>query len=185
MALKPWISIPNIKIYLEIKFRPNRKILYFGGHFGFKMAAIANQRWISIRNIIIYLETKSRPNRRFLYFGGHFVLWLPWERRHFEFFSTPKSCHTLRWIFLQSFMKFDERNPKIFLIPLFCFHGNCGKVCPTDSDFFGLSRSTRCQASTLTYFSTCPFGQLTKKSTCPTQSFSCPKKLIENTKTRE
>jgi hypothetical protein len=23
-----------------------------------------------------------------------------------------KSCHTLRWIFLQSFMKFDERNPK-------------------------------------------------------------------------
>jgi hypothetical protein len=30
------------------------------------------------------------------------------------FFSTPKSCHTLRWIFLQSFMKFDERNPKLF-----------------------------------------------------------------------
>jgi hypothetical protein len=28
-------------------------------------------------------------------------------------FSTPKSCHTLRWIFLQSFMKFDERNPKM------------------------------------------------------------------------
>ena len=26
----------------------------------------------------------------------------------------------------------------------FCFHGNCSKVCPTDSDFFGLSRSTRC-----------------------------------------
>ena len=40
------------------------------------------------------------------------------------------------------------------------------------------------QASTLTYFSTCPFGQLTKKSTCPTQSFSCPKKLIKITKTR-
>jgi hypothetical protein len=34
-------------------------------------------------------------------------------------------------------------------------------------------------------FSTCPFGQLTKKSTCPTQSFSCPKKLIKITKTRE
>ena len=28
--------------------------------------------------------------------------------------------------------------------PFFYFHGNCGKVCPTDSDFFGLSRSTRC-----------------------------------------
>jgi hypothetical protein len=30
-----------------------------------------------------------------------------------------------------------------FKSPLFCFHGNCGKVCPTDSDF-GLSRSTSC-----------------------------------------
>ena len=44
---------------------------------------------------------------------------------------------------------------------------------------------TSLQASTLTYFSTCPFGQLTEKSTCPTQSFSCPKKLIKITKTRE
>jgi hypothetical protein len=26
--------------------------------------------------------------------------------------------------------------------PFFRFHGNCGKVCPTDSDCFGLSRST-------------------------------------------
>ena len=24
----------------------------------------------------------------------------------------------------------------IFKSPLFCFHGNCGKVCPTDSDYF-------------------------------------------------
>jgi hypothetical protein len=24
----------------------------------------------------------------------------------------------------------------IFKIPLFYFHGNCGKVCPTDFDFF-------------------------------------------------
>jgi hypothetical protein len=31
-----------------------------------------------------------------------------------------------------------------FKSPLFGFHGNCGKVCPTDSHFFGLSRSTRC-----------------------------------------
>jgi hypothetical protein len=29
-------------------------------------------------------------------------------------FSTPKSCHRLRWIFLQSFMMFDERNPNVF-----------------------------------------------------------------------
>ena len=41
------------------------------------------------------------------------------------------------------------------------------------------------QASTLTYYSTCPFGQLTQKSTFPTQSFSYPKKLIKITKTRK
>jgi hypothetical protein len=28
--------------------------------------------------------------------------------------ASPNSCHTLQWIFLQSFMKFDERNPKLF-----------------------------------------------------------------------
>ena len=61
-----------------------------------------------------------------------------------NFSNPPKSCHTLWWVFLQSFMKFDERNPNFFLSPLFCFHGNCGKVCPTDSNFFGLSYSTRC-----------------------------------------
>jgi hypothetical protein len=47
------------------------------------------------------------------------------------------------------------------------------------------SYNERCQASTLTHFLTCPFGQLTKKSTCPTQSVSCPKKLLKITKTRE
>ena len=64
--------------------------------------------------------------------------------RHFHFFQPCKSCHILRWKFLQCFMKFDERNPKKNESPLFCFHGNCGKVCPTDFDFFGLSRSTSC-----------------------------------------
>ena len=29
-------------------------------------------------------------------------------------FNPPNSCHTLQWIFLQSFMKFDARNPKLF-----------------------------------------------------------------------
>jgi hypothetical protein len=43
---------------------------------------------------------------------------------HFEFVQPLKSCHTLRWIFLQSFMKFDERNPNFFEIPLFCFQKN-------------------------------------------------------------
>jgi hypothetical protein len=45
--------------------------LYFGGHFGFKMAAIANQRCISIRNIIIYLETWQLLGVEKIQNGGH------------------------------------------------------------------------------------------------------------------
>ena len=81
---------------------------------------------------------KFGVNLTFLHIGYH------GNGCHFEFVQPPKSCHTLRWIFLQSFIKFDERNPNVFLSPLFCFHGNCGNVCRTDSDFFGLSRSIRC-----------------------------------------
>jgi hypothetical protein len=110
--------------------------LYFGGHFGFKMAAIANQRWISIRNIIIYLETKFRPNRGIFVFGNG---------RHFEFFQLPKKNlpHTggYSYKFSWSLMKGIQN---FFKSPFFCFNGNYGKVCPTDSDFFGLSRSTKC-----------------------------------------
>ena len=41
-------------------------------------------------------------------------------------------------------------------------------------------------ASTLTFFLTCSFGQLTEKSTCSTQFLSCPKKkLIKIIKTRD
>jgi hypothetical protein len=33
IANQRWISIHNIIIYLETKFRPNRRIFVFGGHF--------------------------------------------------------------------------------------------------------------------------------------------------------
>ena len=49
--------------------------------------------------------------KKFLHLGYH------GNGRHFEFFQPLKNCHTLRWIFLQSFMKFDERNPNFFLNP--------------------------------------------------------------------
>jgi hypothetical protein len=66
--------------------------------------------------------------------------------RHFEFFfNPPKSCHTLRWIFLQSFIKFDERNPKCFLIAPFLFTWQLRQSLSNGFRFcFGLSRSTRC-----------------------------------------
>ena len=93
-------------------------------------STIANQRWISIRNIFV--------------FGGHFVPWLPWQRPPFWICSTPKAAtryggysYKGSWSLMKGFQFF-------FKSPYFCFHGNCGKFCPTDSDFFGLSRSTRC-----------------------------------------
>ena len=63
-------------------------------------------------------------------------------------FNPQKLPHTT-WILLQRFMKFNERNPNFFKSFLFCFHDNCGKVCSTDSDFFGLSHSTRCGCCSL------------------------------------
>jgi hypothetical protein len=116
--------------------------LHFGGHFGFKMATISNQRWILIRNMIIYLETKFRSNRRIFVFwwpfwiqngrlrkpmmninsqhhyllgnqnspkSEDFCIWQPFctlvtmaTAAILNFSKPPKSCHILRWIFLQS-----------------------------------------------------------------------------------
>ena len=53
--------------------------------------------------------------------------------RPFDFFQPRKNCHSLMKG-IQQFLK----------SPFVCFHGNCGKVCPTDSIFFGLFLSTRC-----------------------------------------
>ena len=60
-------QFPTSKSTWKPNFAQNGGFLYFGSHFGFKMAAIANQRWISIRHIIIYLETKFLPNRRIFF----------------------------------------------------------------------------------------------------------------------
>ena len=152
-------QFPTSKSTWKPNFAQIGGFLYFGGHFGFKMAAIANQRWISIRNIIIYLETKFRPNRRIVVFwwpfwiqnvchskstmninslhhsllgiqispkSEDFCIWRPFctlvtmvTAAILNFCNTSKSCLTLRWKFLQRFMKFDERNPKMFKSPFF------------------------------------------------------------------
>jgi hypothetical protein len=52
--------------------------------------------------------------------------------------NIPTKFHKVRW-------KESKKN----WIPLFCVHGNCGKVCPTDFDIFGLSRSTICGCCSL------------------------------------
>ena len=130
IANQRWISIRNIIIYLETKFRPNRRIFVFAGNF---IPWLPWQRppfWICstpqklshttvdipTKWIIIWLPnhgyqfptSKStwKPNfaqiwgflylAAILYFGYH------GNGHHFELFQPPKSCHILRWIFLQS-----------------------------------------------------------------------------------
>ena len=89
--------------------------------------------------------------QNFVKFGVNltfFAPWLPWQRPPFRiFFNPPKAAahyggysYKVSW----SMMKGIQKK---FKSPLFCFHHNCGKVCPTDSDLFGLSRSTRCGCS--------------------------------------
>ena len=69
----------------------------------------------------------------------------PWQWPSFWNFFNPLTAAThysgysykVSWSLMKGIQNY-------FKSPLFCFHGNCGKVCPTDSDFFGLSRSTSC-----------------------------------------
>ena len=76
-----------------------------------------------------------------------FAPWLPWQRPPFWIFSTPPQkkaathysgySYKVSWSLIKGIQI-------VFKSLLFCFHDNCGKVCPTDSVFFGLSHSTRC-----------------------------------------
>ena len=79
--------------------------------------------------------------QKFVKFGVNLTFFAPC---HFEFFQPPKAAthysgysYKVSWSLMKGIQNY-------FKSPLFCFHGNCGKVCPTDSDFFGLSRSTSC-----------------------------------------
>ena len=108
------------------------------GNFYPILSTIANQRWISIHNIIIYLETKFRPNRRIFLFGGHFVPWLPWQRPPFWIFFNPPKAAThyggYSYKFSWSLMKGIQ----------FFFKSPWQLRQSSDSDFIGLSHSTRC-----------------------------------------
>jgi hypothetical protein len=55
-----------------------------------------------------------------------------------------KPCRNIIWQLKLCFCYYTQVSYTGSWEPLVCFHGNCGKVCPTDSDFLGLSRSTRC-----------------------------------------
>ena len=64
--------------------------------------------------------------------------------RHFEFVHPPQKLPHNMVDILTKFHNVWWKESKFLLnTPLFCFYDNCGKVCPTDSDFSGLSHSTR------------------------------------------
>ena len=73
-----------------------------------------------------------------------FPPWLTWQRPQFRICSTPQKLpHTTVHIPTKLHEVWWKESKHFLNPPFFCFHVNCGKVCPTDSNFFGLSRSTR------------------------------------------
>ena len=95
--------------------------------------------------MIIYFCVKFQKDPLYGLNLTFFAPWLPWQRPPFwNVFNPPKAVthysgysYKVSWNLMKGIQFFNKSH-------LFCFHGNCGKVCPTDSDFFGLSRSTRC-----------------------------------------
>jgi hypothetical protein len=73
-----------------------------------------------------------------------------------NFFNPPKAAtHYCGYSY-----KVSWKESKFFLSPLFCFHGNCGKVCLTDSDFYNC-RVTFCYSTFLfRYYSSTHFCPL-------------------------
>ena len=94
---------------------------------------------------MIYFCVKFQKDPLFRVNLTFFAPWLPWQWPPFWIFVNPSKAAThyggysykVSWSLMKGIQK--KLNP-----PFFCFHGNCGKVCPTDSNCFGLSRSTIC-----------------------------------------
>ena len=113
IANQRWISIRNIIIYLESKFRPNRRIFVF-----WRPVWIQNGHHRK-PTMNINLQHHNLLGSQISPISDDFFIWRPFctlvtmaTAAISIFFQPCKSCHILRWKFLQCFMKFDERNPK-------------------------------------------------------------------------
>jgi len=93
--------------------RTCRTNFYIGGHFQNFKNKEHNFEWCSVTGNITakICEVWSEFNI--------FCTLVTMATAAILIFFNPKICHTLRWIFLQSLMKFDERNPKLFDPPFF------------------------------------------------------------------
>ena len=73
IANQRWISIHNIIIYLETKFRPNRRIFVFWQPFWIQNGRHSKPTMNINSQHHNLLGNKLRPNRRIFIFSGHFV----------------------------------------------------------------------------------------------------------------
>ena len=109
MAPKPWISIPNIKIYLEINFFVFWQPLWIqNGHHSKPTMNINSQHHHHLHGNQI--SSKSEI----------FCIWRPIctlvtmaTATILNFFQHPKSCHTLRWILRQKRHKISNVLPPL------------------------------------------------------------------------
>ena len=142
MALKRWISIRYIIIYLETKFRQNRRIFVFWRPFLVQNGHHSKPKWSPYGAACLIPCKYPFPLK-----SAHFWIFNDFFNFYFENFNNKehkKLPHTTVDILSKFHEVWWKESKKKMLIPLFSFYGNCGKVCSTDSDFFGLSRSTRC-----------------------------------------
>ena len=94
---------------------------------------------------MIYFCVKIQKDLLFRLHLTFFAPWLPWQQPPFLNFPNPSKAAThyggYSYKVSSSFMKGIQNK---FKSALFCFHGNCDKICPIDSDCLALSRSTGC-----------------------------------------
>jgi hypothetical protein len=65
-------------------------------------------------------------------------------KRFQNLFNRPKAATHYGGYSYKDWWSLMKGIQNYFKSPSFCFHGNCGNVCPTDSDLYGLSCFTRC-----------------------------------------
>ena len=112
--------------------------LYYGGHFGFKMATITNQNGCNmVQHVLLPVNIHFHWNLLIFEILTIFLIFI-------LFFQPPKAATHYSGYSYKVSWSLMKGIPNFFKSPIICFHGNCGKVFPTDSNLFGLSRSTRC-----------------------------------------
>ena len=113
-----FLSLQYNVIYLKTKFRPNRRIFVFWRPFW-----IQNSRH-SKPTMNINLQHHNLLGNQISPKSEDFCIWRLFctfvtmaTAAILKIFRHPNSCHTQQWIFLHSFMKFDERNAFFFKSP--------------------------------------------------------------------